>query len=104
MKGYSCDGMFKLSILINKVNNYPYIADSFNIWCTTLAHLNFKSLKYISKHGLISCNSNHHEKCEICIQEKMTKKPFPGSERNSQILDLVYSNICEYNGVLTRDG
>ena len=31
----------------------------------------------------------------------MTKKPFPKAERNTQLLDLVHSDICEYNVVLT---
>ena len=34
----------------------------------------------------------------------MTKKPCPKAERNTQILDLIHYDICEYNGVLTRGG
>lgn len=101
-KGYSCDGMFKLSI--NKMMNSAYMVDSVDTWHARLAHLNFRSLKYMSKHGLISFRNVSHEKCEICIQAKMTKKPFPKAERNTQILDLIHSDICEYNGVLTRGG
>ena len=103
-KGYSCDGMFKLNIIMNKVNNSAYIVESFDTWHARLAHLNFRALKYMSKHDLISCNNYDHEKCEICIQAKLTKKPFPKAERNTQLLDLVHSDICEYNGVLTRGG
>jgi arginyl-tRNA--protein-N-Asp/Glu arginylyltransferase len=44
------------------------------------------------------------QKCEICIQAKITKKPFPKAERNSQILELGRSDICELNGNLTRGG
>ena len=32
----------------------------------------------------------------------MTKKPFPRVERNTKLLDLVHSDICELNGELTR--
>ena len=56
----------------------------------------------MSNHGLISGIDNNSKTCEICIQAKMTKKPFPKSERNSEILDLVHSDICELNGNLTR--
>ena len=81
-KGYACDGIFKLSI--NKVNVSAYIVDSFDIWHACLAHLNFRSLKYMSSHGLIFCHGNiSHDKCEICIQAKLTKKPFPKAERNT---------------------
>ena len=101
-KGYSCDGMFKLSI--NKITSYAYIIDSFDVWHARLSHLNFRSLKYMSNHGLISCTNDIHEKCEICIQAKLTKKRFAKAERNTQLLDLIHSDICEYNGVLTRGG
>ena len=82
--------MFKLSISINKVNNSSFIVDSFAVWHARLVHLNFKSLKYMSKHSLLSCSSINHENCQICIQEKMTKKSFSRLEKISQILDLVH--------------
>lgn len=94
-KCYSCDGMFKLSI-INKAISHS------SLWHGRLAHLNFKYLKYMSKHGLISYKHDNNEKCEICIQAKMTKKPFPTVQRNSHILELIHSNICELNGMLTK--
>lgn len=34
----------------------------------------------------------------------MTKVPFPPCERNTNILELVHSDICEFNGELTRGG
>ena len=42
------------------------------------------------------------KKCEICIQAKMTKKHFSKWDRNSIMLELVHSDVCELNGVLTR--
>ena len=102
-KGYSCDEMFKLSV-IKKINNSAYIVESFDIWHACLAHLNFRSLKYIAKHNLISYNNYDNKQCEICIQAKITKKPFPKADRNTQLLDLVHYDICEYNGILTRGG
>lgn len=59
-------------------------------------------LKYITKHGYISCESNFNDKCEICVQAKMTKKPFPKVERNTEILELIHSYTCEFNGHLSR--
>jgi arginyl-tRNA--protein-N-Asp/Glu arginylyltransferase len=58
----------------------------------------------MSKRGLISYKHDNSEKCEICIQAKMTKKPFPTVHRNSQILQIIHSDICELNGILTRGG
>jgi len=56
------------------------------------------------KHGYISYQRNNKKKYEVCIQAKMTNKPFPKVERNSQLLELVHSDICEINGMLTRGG
>ena len=54
----------------------------------------------------LSINNNDVKghKCEICIQAKLTKKHFPKAEQNTQILDLIHTDICEYNDVLTRGG
>ena len=102
-KGYSFDGMFKLSI--NKVNSSVYIVDSSStLWHSRLAHLNYRSLKYLSKHDLISCKDVTFKNCEICTQDKITKKPFQNVQRNTEILDLVHYDICEFNGILTRGG
>ena len=53
-------------------------------------------------HALIACNIDYSDKCEICIQAKLTKEPFPRAERNTNLLDLIHSDICEFNGVLNR--
>ena len=38
------------------------------------------------------------------FKRKITKKPFSTAERNTNLLDLIHSDICEFNGVLTRGG
>ncbi|KAJ9557005.1 hypothetical protein OSB04_011619 [Centaurea solstitialis] len=35
---------------------------------------------------------------------KFTKKPFPSVKRNTSLLELIHSDICELNGILTRGG
>jgi len=75
-KGYPCDGMFKFSI--NEINVISaYMVESTSLfWHTRLGHLNYRYLKYMCKHGYISYQHNNKNKCEICIQVKMTKKAF----------------------------
>ena len=34
----------------------------------------------------------------------MIKKPFKSVERNLDLLELVHTDICELNGILTRGG
>ena len=58
----------------------------------------------MSKNGLISYTDSQNDKCKVCIRSKFTKKYFPSVERSSQILDLIHTDICELNGILTRGG
>ncbi|XP_050890241.1 uncharacterized protein LOC127095614 [Lathyrus oleraceus] len=44
------------------------------------------------------------KKCELCVESKMIKKPFKSVERKTKLLDLVHSDLCEFNGMLTRGG
>ena len=65
-QGYSCDGMFKLSI--NKVDVYVYVyilESPFNLWHAHLSHVNYGSIRYMSRNGLIPCTNGSFGKCEI---------------------------------------
>ena len=104
VKGYATDSIYKLSIINKEVSSCAYFVDSSYLWHARLEHLNFKYLKFMSKHGMISYKHDDEKKCEICIQAKMTKKPFFKSDRNFIMLELVHSDVCELNGVLTRGG
>ncbi|GJZ81531.1 retrovirus-related pol polyprotein from transposon TNT 1-94 [Tanacetum coccineum] len=113
-KVYACDGMFKLNI--NKITSSTYLPDcnfifsfnikcsTFNLWHSRLGHINYRFMKDMLKQGIISYNGEHKDKCEICVQAKMKRKPFPKVDRQSEILELVHSDICELNGQLTRGG
>ncbi|GJZ68636.1 zinc finger, CCHC-type containing protein [Tanacetum coccineum] len=113
-KAYACDGMFKLNI--NKITSFAYLPDcnfisnfniecsTFNLWHNRLGHINYRTMKDMLKQGIISYNGEHKDKCEICVQAKMKRKPFPKVDRQSEILELVHSDICELNGQLTRGG
>jgi hypothetical protein len=59
------------------ITNSAYIVESSSLWHYRLAHLSYRSLKFMSNHGLISYKDDHSAKCEIFIQAKMTKKSFP---------------------------
>jgi len=44
-------------------------------------------------------------KCQACVQAKQPRKPHKAvEERNTALLELIHSDICEMNGVLTKDG
>ncbi|XP_071939284.1 uncharacterized protein [Coffea arabica] len=96
-KGYSCNGMFKLSI--NKVNDTSIYslastssACSYFLWHGRLGHVNHKVLKFMSKDGLISYNDLENKKCETCVQAKITRK-------FERLLDLGSNIIVESRDV-----
>ena len=103
-KGYTTDNIYKLSIINKEVSRCAYIFYSSYLWHAKLRHLNFKYLKFFSKHGMISYKHDDEKKCKICIQAKTTEKPFSKSNRNSTMLKLLHSDVCELNGVLIRGG
>ncbi|KAL6314756.1 hypothetical protein AAG906_027104 [Vitis piasezkii] len=57
-----------------------------------LAHVGLSTIKRIVKCGLIACDT------------KNLKNSFHSVERSSNFLDLVHSDLCELNGMLTRGG
>ena len=92
--------------VINKNANSAYIVeyDSLFLWHLRLSHIGFSTMKRVVKCGMIACNIKNYGKCETCVKAKMIKKPFPSVERSSNLLDLIHSDLCELNGVLTRGG
>ena len=41
-------------------------------------------------------------KCQICVTAKQTRKPFQYVVGNSDWLDIVHLDICEFGGMLTK--
>ena len=108
-KGYSTEGMVKLCTndnvsINNKSVSSAYIVDSISLWHGRLAHIGIGTMKRMVKCGLIECDVKNFNKCEICTKSKMIKKPFHSVERSTNLLDLVHSDICEFNSMLTRGG
>jgi hypothetical protein len=93
-KCYSYNGIFRFSI--NEINVvFAYMVESTSsLYHARLGHLNYRYLKAY----------DDNDKCKVCIQVKITKSLFSKVERNSQLLELVHSNICEIIGMLTKGG
>lgn len=69
------------------------------VWHRRLGHLNVKDLTMGGRtgamRGLSLGDCNGDLKCDICCRGKMTRTPFPKqSERKSELLDLVHSDLC----------
>ena len=104
-KGYACEGMFKLNIVNNNIaSSSAYIIASVDEWHGRLGHINFRTMKNMSNDGLIDKYNDEHKKCVICSQSKITRKPFKHVERESTLLQLVHSDICDLSNTMTRGG
>ena len=103
-KCYTCDDMFKLNVEINENSSFAYIVSCVNFWHGRLCHINNKYMKNMSGLGLIPKLENELDKCEICSMTKITSKPHKSIERNTKLLELIHSDICEFEGHLTHGG
>lgn len=103
-KGYSCKGMVKSYTVDKTINNkvdFAYIVDSFILWHAGLYHIDKSTMKRMLTCNLISYNENDVFKCKTCVESNMTKKPCQSVNMTSIILDLIHTNTCELNGMLT---
>ena len=58
----------------------------------------------MSNIGLIPRLTKDIEKCKACSQAKITKRPYKNVERNTKLLELIHTDLCEFEGKLTRGG
>ena len=55
----------------------------------------------MSNIGLIPRPTKDFEKCETCNQAKIIKRPYKNVERNTKLLELIHTDLCEFEGKLT---
>jgi hypothetical protein len=107
-KGYDCGGLFRLSLadFCNKSVNHicGTINDSSSLWHSRLCHVNFGLMSHLSSLSLIlDFTIAKGSKCHSCVQSKQPRKPHKAvEESNLASLELIYSDLCEMNGVLTK--
>ena len=102
-RGYACDGMFKLNVENNKASiNSVYMLSFINFWHAHLCHIISKYVGIMCSLGLIPRLSKDFEKCETCSQAKITKMPHKSVVRNTELLELIHSDLCEFERILTR--
>jgi hypothetical protein len=75
------------------------------IWHCLLGHINEKRIERLHKDGLLrSFNFESFDTCKSYLLEKMTKASFTGqSERTSDLLGFVYTDVCEPMSSMARD-
>jgi hypothetical protein len=107
-KGFDCGGLFRLSLMdvCNNVVNAVSVCDETDLWHSRLCLVNFGCLTRLENMSLIlKFNHVKGSKCHACVQSKQTRKPHKAAQpRNLAPLELVHSDLCEMNGVLTKCG
>jgi hypothetical protein len=109
-KGYDCGGLFCLSLayFCNKSINHicSTINDSSSLWHSRLCHVNFGLMSHLSSLSLIlDFTIAKGSKCHSYVQSKQPRKPHKVvEESNLASLELIHSDLCEMNGVLTKGG
>nr|ABF98465.1 retrotransposon protein, putative, Ty1-copia subclass [Oryza sativa Japonica Group] len=107
---YECGGLFRFSLsdFCNKSVNHicGSVDDEANVWHSRLCHINFGLMSRLSSMCLIPKFSIvKGSKCHSCVQSKQPRKPHKAAEeRNLAPLELLHSDLCEMNGVLTKGG
>ena len=49
-------------------------------------------------------NIDSKYKCETCVEAKLTRSSFKRVERNTKVLDLIHTDICNLKFAPTRGG
>ena len=69
------------------------------LWHNRFGHLNYKSLNYLSKAGIVrdvNVSSDNRMQCRTCMMCKIHVLPFPNESDHlsRNLLELVHSDIC----------
>ena len=97
------NGLVKISIIVIQKNDLQnsnisknkshidYVVESSNIWHERLRHVNYKSVQRLMNMKMIPKSKINKDKCEVCVQTKLTKTPSPHVERTTELLTLISS-------------
>ena len=85
-KGYCSQGLFVLNVLEimngNASSSSAYLIDSCDLWHGRLGHAGFSYIKKMKEIGLLrNVTTSDHDKCEICVESKSTKKSCKSVQR-----------------------
>nr|GEZ42857.1 zinc finger, CCHC-type [Tanacetum cinerariifolium] len=103
--GYVCNGMIRLNLNYPLFNASTYMITSSHsnslskseLWHARLGHVHYKIMRDMSKMSLIPDFDMTHESCKTCMLTKITRQPFMGVNRESIVLDLIHSDLCDFH-------
>ncbi|GKA07000.1 zinc finger, CCHC-type containing protein [Tanacetum coccineum] len=96
--GYPSNHMFRLNIVSDNIGSAFVSTSKLNdsiLWHARLGHVYFKRMQDMFKDGLIPAFDTDTEKCQTCMLNKITKKPFQNVKRETEVLELIDSDLCD---------
>ncbi|GJV90041.1 zinc finger, CCHC-type containing protein [Tanacetum coccineum] len=90
--------MFRLNIVNDNIASTFMSTSKLNdsiLWHARLGHFHFKRMQDMSKDELIPAFDMVTEKCKTCMLTKITKKPFQNVKRETEVLELIQSDLCD---------
>ena len=103
------EGLFALEIDCENMNifsnSFAYIVESLDLWHGRLGYVNVAAIKRMKQIILIpNLTNSEYSKCEICVEAKQFKKPFKPIERSSELLELIHSDLGDFENYTSREG
>nr|GEW62114.1 zinc finger, CCHC-type [Tanacetum cinerariifolium] len=96
--GYLSNQMFRLNIVNDNIASAFMSTSKLNdsiLWHARLGHVHFKRMQDMSEDGLILAFNIDTKKCKTCMLNKIAKKPFQNVKRETEVLDLIHSDLCD---------
>ncbi|GJU30799.1 zinc finger, CCHC-type containing protein [Tanacetum coccineum] len=94
---YLSNQIFRLNVVNDNIGSAIMSTFKLNgsiIWHVRLGHVHLKRMQNMSKDGLILAFDIDTEKCKTCMLTKITKKLFQNVKRETEVLKLIYSDLC----------
>nr|GEX22687.1 zinc finger, CCHC-type [Tanacetum cinerariifolium] len=73
------------------------------LWHARLGHIHFKRIQDMYKDGLISAFDMNTERCKTCMLTKITKKSVQNVKRETKVLELIHSDLCDLYATLSLE-
>ena len=78
----------------NDITTSTYLTESISLWHARLGHVNFSYIKNMQSLDLITdLDSINYDKCEICVEAKITKKSCFSVNRETELLSLIHTDL-----------
>ncbi|GKB98061.1 zinc finger, CCHC-type containing protein [Tanacetum coccineum] len=90
--------MFRLNIVSDNVGSTFMSTSKLNdsiLWHARLGHVQFKRMQDMSKDMLIPAFNMDTKNCKTCMLTKITKKLFQNVKLETEVLELIHSDLCD---------